>query len=200
MKALKMKIISLRKDKKTILNIAQALKQGKVLVLPTDTVYGLIADARNKKAIERIFKIKKRPPKKPLPVFVASLAMAKKYAFIDKEKETVLKFFWPGEFTFILRRKKGLPSIAFAGKTTIGLRIPDFWLFKRLFKIIDFPLVQTSANLSGQPPPTKINQVLTYFKKQKQKPDIIFTYKHLKQKQPSIVIDCTFKKAKVLRG
>ena len=74
-----------------------AVKSGNVLVCPTDTVYGLICSAKNKKAVARIFLIKKRPRNKPLPIFVSSVAMAKKLAKIDKIREEFLKKAWPGK-------------------------------------------------------------------------------------------------------
>jgi len=92
---------------KEIVKIAvQSIKQGKVIVCPTDTIYGLIANVANKKAVERIFKIKKRSKKKPYPIFIKDLKQAKKIARIDKKQEKFLKRVWPGEITAVLKRKK----------------------------------------------------------------------------------------------
>src|SRR3989344_6737368 len=90
-------------------NLSKALavlKSGGVIICPTDTVYGFLADAASKKAVAKIYKIKKRPRSKPLPVFVRDLAMAKQIVVIDEWQAKILKKYWPGKYTFILKRKK----------------------------------------------------------------------------------------------
>lgn len=93
-----------------ISELEKAIKKGKVIVCPTDTVYGLIADARKQNAVKKIFQIKKRPLKKPIPVFVRDFKMAKSLAKIDKFQERFLKKFWPGKLTVILKAKRKLPK------------------------------------------------------------------------------------------
>ena len=99
---------SVKEDKKNIKEIVAALKNGAVLVLPTDTVYGLVCDATNKISVERIFKIKQRPKYNPLPIFIKSIEEAKKIALINKEQEKTLEEKWPGKYTFVLYRRKGV--------------------------------------------------------------------------------------------
>ena len=81
---------------------------GEIVICPTDTLYGFLADASNKKAVAKIYKIKKRAKSKPLPVFVKDLKMAKELAEIDEKQERLLKKYWPGKYTFVLKRKKGI--------------------------------------------------------------------------------------------
>ena len=81
------------------------LHNGGVVIFPTDTVYGFLADATNKKAVESIYLIKKRLKSKPLPVFVKDFNMAKELAEIDEKQEKNIKKYWPGKYTFILKRK-----------------------------------------------------------------------------------------------
>ena len=76
------------------------------MICPTDTVYGFLADAENKKAVDKIYKIKKRPKSKPLAVFVKDFKMAKELAEINENQEKILKNKWPGKYTFVLERKK----------------------------------------------------------------------------------------------
>ena len=83
------------------------LKNGGVVICPTDTVYGFLADATDKKAVEKIYKIKKRPKSKPLPVFVKDFKMANNLAKINNEQAKILNKFWPGKYTFVLKRKSG---------------------------------------------------------------------------------------------
>ena len=94
-----------KKNLKEVIKTAiQLIKKGEVIICPTDTVYIPAADATNKKAVRKVFLIKKRPLKKPIPIFVKDLKMAKKIAKINKKQEEFLKRVWPGKVTAILER------------------------------------------------------------------------------------------------
>lgn len=130
------------------MEIKERIKKGEVVVLPTDTVYGLICDAKNNKAIDRIFKIKKRDRNKPIAIFVKDIEMAKEFAYISKREEAILKEVWPGKTTVILNGKKELSDLLYKdGK--IGMRVPDHSLIISLVEETG-PLAQTSANISGE--------------------------------------------------
>ena len=196
----KMVIKSDKKNlKETIKITLKFLNEGKLIVSPTDTVYGLICDATNKKAVEKLFKIKKRPKGKPIPIFVKNIEMAKQLAFIDKTQEKFLKKVWPGKVTVILKRKKRLPDLFLDNQKTIGLRIPDYKLINELLKRLNNPITGTSANISGKPASTKIKEVTSQFENQKIQPDLIIDTGDLKKSKPSTVIDLTGKKSKILR-
>lgn len=167
----------------------QAVKNGKVLACPTDTVYGLICDAQNRKAIAKIFLIKKRPKSKPFPVFVGSIRIAKELAQINDFQERFLKKIWPGGTTVVLNAKKG---------GTIGLRIPRSNFLLNLMKRTG-PLIETSANLSGSAPALSAEEVLTQFLDNKAQPDIVIDGGKLKTSKPSQVIDLTKDKPVILR-
>src|SRR3990167_8216335 len=93
------------KPSKNVLNKAvKIIKNGGVVVCPTDTVYGFLADASNKKAVEKIYKIKNRPKSKPLSIFVKDFKMVKEVAVIDEKQAKILSEFWPGNHTFILKK------------------------------------------------------------------------------------------------
>jgi len=181
------------------------IKKGKVLICPTDTVYGLVADATNKKAVEKLFKIKKRSKQKPVPVFVKDIGMAKKLALIDKKQEKFLVKAWPGKITVVLKRSRlrrgfgGRGKIYGINKKTIGLRIPKYKLINTLLEKVNRPLTGTSANLSCRPASVKMKEVLKQFKNQKYQPDLIFNAGNLPKSRPSKVIDLTGKKEKILR-
>ena len=175
------------------------IQEGGVIVCPTDTVYGLIADATNKKAIKRIFRIKKRPKTKPIPVFVKDLAQAKKIAEINKKQEEFLKKAWPGKVTAILKPKKKFPRGIGKPKEEIGLRVPGYRLINILLKKINQPLAETSANISGRPPSVKIKEVLKQFKTCQYQPDLIINAGNLPKSKPSKVIDLTQSPPKILR-
>ncbi len=186
------------------------IRQGKAIVYPTDTVYGLLADAANEKAVKKIFKIKKRPEKKPLPIFVKDLKMAKNLALIDKPQEKFLRKAWftrpnfketwagKGKITAVLKRKK--TKLYGVEKQTIALRIPKHKLVNKLLEKINRPLVGTSANISGKPASTKIKEVIGQFKEQKKdRPDLIIDAGDLKPSKPSTIIDLTGKEPIILR-
>ena len=179
--------------------IITALKNGPVLVLPTDTVYGLVCDAKNEKAVEKIFEIKERNKSKPLAVFVKDLKMAKEYAEISKEQEVVIKKSWPGAVTFILKSKNievGPLSALVYGEGTIGMRAPDYDLIKNIFSEFSSPLAQTSANISGNPATTKTSEVLNELS---DKDVIIVDAGDLPSARPSTIIDLTQNIVKTLR-
>lgn len=191
----KMKI--LKAELKSLEIATEFLKNGKIIVCPTDTVYGLVCDASNKKAVQKLFKIKKRDSKKFVPIFIKNLKTTKKLAFINERQEKILKRVWPGKTTFILKRKKF--KICGVDEKTIGLRIPNHKVINYLLSVINFPLTGTSANLSGKPASTKIKEVLNQFKDQKLKPDLIIDAGNLKPSKPSKIIDLTGDKIKILR-
>lgn len=168
-----------------------AIRAGKVLVCPTDTVYGLICDAANKKAVKKLYQIKKRPESKPLPIFVNGLKMAQKLAEINKKQEKFLGDVWPGAITVILKSKRG-------GKT-VGLRMPKHKFITGIIKKLGRPLAETSANISGEAPTTKIKEVIEYFKGQENQPDLVLDGGDLAPSKPSRVIDLTGPRPIILR-
>ena len=189
----------IKANSKNLQETIKAIKEGKVLVCPTDTVYGLICDAKNKKSVTKIFRIKKRPKGKPISIFVKNLGMAKKFAKIDKKTEGFLKEAWPGAITAVLRPKKNLPCNISKGKNTIGLRIPKYKMITILIDKINRPLAESSANISGQPPSGSIKKVLRQFKRRKYQPDLIIDAGNLPKSKPSTVLDLTIFPPKVLR-
>ena len=196
-------------DRKIIQKAAEIIKKGGLVIFPTDTVYGLLADARNEKVVEKIFKIKKRPKNKPLAIFIKDLKTAKKYAFFNEKQEKFLKKNWPGKTTVILKSKNpalrdpakrdNLAKGLMAKNKTIGLRIPDCKLINSLLEKINFPLAQTSANISGGEATTKIREVLEQFADKRITPDLIIDAGDLPQNKPSKIVDLTKEKSQIIR-
>lgn len=177
----------------------KVIKKGGVIVFPTDTIYGLICDATNQKAIQKLFQIKKRDLKKPIPVFVKDIQMAKQIVMIDEKQESFLKKVWPGKITVILKAKIDFPQAVLGKDKTIGLRIPDYAPLNALFNEINKPLSGTSANLAGEHSCLDINDVVTQFANEKLQPDLIVDAGTLSSSQSSTVVDLTGKELKVLR-
>ncbi len=190
--------ISSKNKREALEKSLKTIKEGKVVVCPTDTVYGLIADAKNRSAVRKIFKIKKRSFEKPLPVFVKDLKMAKSIADIGKIQEKILKKVWPGKVTAVLSAKSlRFPKGILSKDKKVGLRMPRHKLLTSLLKELGSPLAETSANISGNKATTKIKDVLREFSKEKHQPDLILDAGNLKNSLPSTVIDLT--SLKILR-
>jgi len=187
-------------NKKAIYKAAEFLENGGVVIFPTDTIYGFLALTGNKKAVNKIYRIKKRSKTKPLPIFVKDSRMAKDLAEINDKQLKILKNKWPGKYTFVLSLKKieagPLSNLVKMGGGTIALRIPKYKPLNDLLKKINKPLSQTSVNVSGQEPLIKSSGIELQFKNQK----ILFIDAgNLKKSKPSKVLDLTGDKIKFLR-
>jgi len=128
---------------------ATILKRGGVVVFPTDTVYGIGVNAKNPKAVAKIYKIKKRNKNKPLIILVGRKKDAEKYAYLTAKDKILIAKFWPGPLTLVLKAKKIIPKYL-TKKGTIGIRMPDNKIFITLARECKFPIATTSANLSGK--------------------------------------------------
>ncbi len=186
----------LKQNKNIIGKVAKELNRGKVIVCPTDTIYGFLAIAENKKAVDKIFKIKKRPKSKHLAVFVKDIKFAKELAEILPEQEKILKQKWPGKFSFILKRKNSSAKLYGLDKKTIAIRIPKYKFLNNLLKRVNKPLVQTSVNVSKGPALLKVEDI----KKQFGKYDILLIDAgNLQKRKPSKIVDLTSEAQKIVR-
>jgi L-threonylcarbamoyladenylate synthase len=138
------------------INKAKALlEQGAVVAIPTETVYGLAANALNDLAVAEIFRVKNRPAFDPLIVHVPDINSARKYVtHIPDGAVALAEKFWPGPLTLILRKKDIVPDIVTSGLDTVGVRCPDHPLTRALLEGINFPLAAPSANPFGYVSPT----------------------------------------------
>jgi len=188
-----------QKNLKEVIETAlQLIKEGKVIICPTDTVYGLICDVTNMKAVKGLLKIKRRPKNKPIPIFVKDLKMAKKFAKIGKNQGKILKEVWPGKVIAVLKVKGRFPKGIVCQRGKIGLRIPKYKLLNKILNKFKGPLAQTSANLTGKLTPAAIEDILNQFENKKYQPDMAIDAGRLSGK-PSKVIDLTVQPFKVLR-
>lgn len=140
---------------------ADALLREEVVAFPTETVYGLGALWRSPKALREIFRIKGRPQDNPLILHVCDAEMAWSLASDVPEAAVILaKAFWPGPLTIILPADRRVPQEVTAGLTTVGLRCPAHPIAKRLIELTGEPLAAPSANISGRPSPTTLEDAL----------------------------------------
>jgi L-threonylcarbamoyladenylate synthase len=143
-----------------VLRATELLRAGEVVALPTETVYGLAANALDAKAVSRIFQIKGRPANNPIIIHVASYEMVKRSVNGWPELAAKLsRFFWPGPLTLVLPRVNGIPDIVTAGGVTVGVRWPGHPFMQAVIRECGFPLAAPSANLSNQISPTNAEHV-----------------------------------------
>jgi len=183
---------------KDINKTVEILNHGGVVIFPTDTALGIGCRMDNEKAVERLFKLKKRPQYQAVPVLVNSKEMAQKYLLpIPGEVENgLIKKHWPGALTVILPcKKEKVPVLVRGGGNNLGVRIPDNKQILKAISLIGVPLLAPSANFSGDNTPYKIEDL---------DKDLIKLVDFVlpgggKMQQPSTVVDCSVDPWKVLR-
>jgi len=145
--------------------VINRLKQGEVIALPTETVYGLAGDATNAKAVAAIYAAKGRPRFNPLIAHVLDLAAAQKEALLGPRALLLAEAFWPGPLTLVAARAPGgsVCDLACAGLSSIAVRAPDHWMMQDILYGIKRPLAAPSANRSGRISPTTAEAVLAEF-------------------------------------
>lgn len=145
----------------TDLQLAKSLlEKGELVGIPTETVYGLAANALNGSAVARIFAVKNRPEFDPLIVHVPDLDAAHRYVErMPHQGHRLATYFWPGPLTLVLPKKSIIPDIVTSGMETVGLRCPDHILSRQLLQELDFPLAAPSANPFGYVSPTRPEHV-----------------------------------------
>ena len=140
---------------------AELLKNGKRVIFPTETVYGLGANALDPDAVKSIFEAKGRPSDNPLIVHIAELSQLDNIAEEVPEKAKILiDAFWPGPLTIILKRKNNIPDVVTAGLDTVGIRMPENPVARELIYLAGVPVAAPSANISGRPSPTDAKYVI----------------------------------------
>lgn len=140
---------------------AEIIKRGGLVAFPTETVYGLGADALNPEAVGQVFYAKGRPSDNPLIVHIADIKdidiLAKR---VPKTAAMLMQKFWPGPLTLVLHKRKNVPDIVTAGGATVAVRMPDNKIALALISASGVPIVAPSANLSGRPSPTRPRDVI----------------------------------------
>ena len=137
----------------------ECLKSGGILAIPTDTVYGLGADPLNASAVQRLYTLKGRPDGKPIPLVLSSVDDVHRVAQnLPDYFFHLTKRFWPGGLTIIVEAKDLLPVLT-AGGNTVGVRIPNNPLLLKILQAFGGPAAITSANLSGEPPATSVQEI-----------------------------------------
>lgn len=177
------------KEENDIDLVVDYLRKGKVVVLPTDTVYGLHGDATNSRAIEKIRRIKKRGKNSPLLILVSSLEMVKRYCYLSQKQPEFLRKIWASgnkPVSVVLKSRGKLPRELTAGLDSIGVRLPKSVFLTTIIERVGVPVISTSLNISGQKPLIGVEGLDKYFKAPK--PDLVVDAGKLKG-SPSRLID-----------
>lgn len=129
--------------------VVQALKEGKVIAFPTDTVYGLGVSYYNEDALQRLKESKGRPDEKPIPTMVASLDQLHEISELNEEATKLARELMPGALTLLISRKQSVDGFHTNGLDSIGVRMPDDVFILEMIQKLDCPMLVTSANISG---------------------------------------------------
>lgn len=176
---------------------ASVVKSGGVVVYPTETLYGLGCDAFNMEAVEKIFELKSREGRTPLSVAVANFADVQELVEeVPPSALVLMRKYWPGPLTIVLRKSSELPGLVTGGLPTVGLRMPDHPVALALIKEAGAPLVSTSANLSGQPGPTTVDEIPEEIK---EKVDLVLDSGPTEHGKGSTVVDLSQEEPKIFR-
>lgn len=139
---------------------AEFIKQGKIVVFPTETVYGIGANGLNEKAVRKLYEVKQRPLNKPISLLVSNMEMVNLIAKdITKLEYKIMETFFPGPLTIILKKKDIVPDIVTAGQKTVGVRMPGGEIARKLVEYANLPIAAPSANISGEPSGTNLQQI-----------------------------------------
>ncbi len=193
------KILEVSQKEPSVGAIAEAaatIRDGGLVVYPTETVYGLGTDACSDEAVAKVFVAKARPLKNPISIAVDSLDMARQFTRLTPRAKVIFKKFLPGPLTLILQAKPTISKLATAGTGKVGVRVPDHPVALKLIDFVGGPITTTSANLSGKPAPSTVREALDQLGKHI---DLALDADKCKLGMPSTVVDLTGGRLEILR-
>lgn len=184
-------------NSENLVKAIEILKQGGIVVFPTDTAFGVGCRIDNEKAIARLFLLRRRPQNQPAPVLVDSIEMAQKYLMpIPEDVKNLMETYWPGALTIIFPcQKEKVPSLVRGGGETLGVRLPNHEVTQVLITDVGVPILGPSANFHGEPTPYKYEDLDPEFLK---KVDYVLKGES-RWFKPSTVIDCSQKPWEIIR-
>lgn len=153
--------LRIKEDLNKIKEASEEIRKGNVVLFPTETVYGIGANALDEDAVSKIFKAKGRASDNPLIVHISNIKMLNNLVTeIGKIEGNLISNFWPGPLTIIFNRKENVPNIVTAGLDTVGIRMPSNVVARKLIEFSNTPIAAPSANISGKPSGTKIEDII----------------------------------------
>ena len=181
--------------KEDIEEIKDALLRGEIIAFGTDTVFGLACVYDDLKAIEKVYEAKGRDHSKALPMMCADFEMIEEVAYISDDARRIMEAFMPGAITIIYKKKDSVDDYVTSGRDSIGIRIPDDEWILELIRLVDKPLLVTSANLSNRGALFKWKNV---YRDLEGKIDGLVT-EDARGEQSSTVVDCSGEEIRILR-
>jgi L-threonylcarbamoyladenylate synthase len=175
---------------------ASVLREGGIIIYPTETLYGIGALALNEESVKRIFNIKERFYGKPIPILVKDREMLSRFVEVTEKASQLIDKFLPGPLTLVLRQKENLPDPISVGTGKVAVRISSHPFVRRLFTFISEPLTSTSANVSGEENLFNFDEIYGTFSG---KVDLIVDSGSLPPSKGSTVIDLTAKPPRIVR-
>ena len=185
----------LNASQKNIVLAAQIVRNGGLVIFPTETVYGLGCDPLIVKSVKRLLKAKGNRLK-PLPVLAATISDVEKAAFFSQTARQLAAKLWPGSLTLVLSKKPSFPDVVTSGTDSVGMRIPNNDVALELIRLSGGLLIGSSANRTGESPPRSVCELSDELKQQV---DVVLDGGSIFQGIPSTVVDLTSTTPKILR-
>ena len=142
-----------------VLIAANTLRNGGIVIFPSDTVFGIGCRVGDPAAIRKLYKIRNRPEEKPSLILAESIKQVEIYAYLTKEAKILAERFWPGPLTMILKAKKEVSKLVLGEDNSIGIRVPNLPYLKNLIKQVGEPILAPSANFTGKRPPKIFSEI-----------------------------------------
>ena len=140
--------------------VTKALDEDKLIVFPTETVYGIAGNALNVEVIDKLFQAKKRDYSKPFSLMLSDINKIKDIAYVSADEEKIINKFMPGPITLILKKKDCISNLVTANSDTVGVRIPNHEIALSILKSVDYALATSSANISGRSNNSDITDII----------------------------------------
>lgn len=184
-------------DVEAISRTFNVLKNGGLVMHPTETCYGFAVDIFNKEALDKLYEVKGREENKPLSILVDSFEMANEYGVFSEKATKLAKKYWPGPLSIIVKRKKSLPDFLNKGQEGISIRFSSDNFCTEVVRKLGVPITTTSANVSGFEPLYEVN--LDQFKEKANLIDLVVDGGKIQNNKPSTVVKVDGEKILILR-
>jgi len=183
-------------DPRIVREAAEVIRRGGLVVIPTDTAYGLAGDAADPDVVRRVLEVKGRRGKAGMPVLAASIEQVEEVAVLSGAARSLAKAFWPGGLTLIVRARHPFPEEVQGPGGTLAVRVPGHLVARMVIRQVGFPVTGTSANRSGEPSPRSAEEVIAQIG---ERVDLVLDAGPTSYTADSTIMDCTVEPLRVVR-
>jgi L-threonylcarbamoyladenylate synthase len=184
-------------DPKGVAEAAAVIRRGGLVILPTDTAYGLAGDPKDPAVVERILAIKGRQQKAGMPVLAANVNQVRQIVTLSQDAEQLARRFWPGALTLILPARRDFPKGVLGPGNTLAVRMPNHLVALHIIRYVGFPVTGTSANRSGAPSPRTVEEATSQLGPEV---DLVLDAGVTQHTADSTIVDCTVHPLRVVRA